>query len=69
MENRNYSVKTNVTYCKFLVNMLKRTDGCDVFVIGVDDFVPKEFYTEGDAIDWIYKQEFGKYTITKIYYK
>lgn len=56
-----------VIYCKFLVNILPRTDGLLNFIHGWDDFEPKEFDTEEEAICWIATTEFGKYTITKIY--
>lgn len=51
----------------YRVDMVKRNDGCDIFIIGVDDFQPVSFYYEQAAIDWILEQKFGKYTITKIY--
>jgi hypothetical protein len=52
---------------RFKVDIVKRTDGCDMFIIGVDDFVPQYFDSEEEAKDWISKSEFGEYYITPLY--
>lgn len=49
------------------VRNIPRRDGCDVFIYGVDDFEPKRFETEEEAVEFISKQVPNNYTITKIY--
>ena len=53
----------------YMVDILPRTDGLLNFISGWDDFQPKTFSKKEQAKDWIDKQTWGKYTITKVYSK
>lgn len=53
----------------YKVDILPRTDGLMNFISGWDDFQPKRFSSEEQAKEWIDKQTWGKYTITKVYSK
>lgn len=50
----------------YRVNIVKRTESCDVFISGVDDFTPVDCKSEQEA-ETVIDKLFGDYYIQKIY--